>query len=132
MTLTAIAAAGTLTFTARIEALSAAHGMNHSISVCIVSGTGYESFYLSRTLRIALEHSSLRRKGGRALRVKLRRRKPALLTALGSIPPDDRRQVQDSGGWQDDDAEKDLKESQTSIGQVLPARRCALEQQLLV
>ena len=52
--------------------------------------------------------SLLHRRSGRAPRVKLRRRKPALLTALGSIPPDVRCQVQDSGGWQDDDAEKDV------------------------
>jgi hypothetical protein len=39
--------------------------------------------------------------------------------------------VQDLGGWQDEHAEKDLEEIQRGSGQVAPAYRCPLEQELL-
>jgi len=39
--------------------------------------------------------------------------------------------VQDLGGWQDDHAEKDVKESQRGSGQDAPASRYSLEQKLL-
>ena len=39
--------------------------------------------------------------------------------------------MQDLNGWQDEHAEKDLKENQRGSGQDSPATRCPLEQELL-
>jgi hypothetical protein len=39
--------------------------------------------------------------------------------------------VQDLGGWRDDNAEKDLEESQRDSGHNAHACRCPLEQELL-
>jgi hypothetical protein len=74
----------------------------------------------------------------RAPRVNLRRRTLVLLAAdapfaaaLDAVPAEESGLVQDLGGWRDDNAEKDLEESQRDSGHNEHACRCPLEQELL-
>ena len=97
---------------------------------------------LARNLRAMTQQrkasSLLHRRTGRSPRVKVRRRNPdvtsvaRLCCSSGALPPDGAGLgYHDLGGWLDNHAEKDLAESQKGTGQVAPASRCPLEQELL-